>query len=544
MLSDVALHFKAMQVFLSSSSGAPYLSEYLEADGLFVTLNALSCIIAPSNPDLSRATYLSSNASDMCSSAFELLRLVAVAGRLYKEILCECGVLIQVSSIMRGSMNSTVNHDGRTLLLELGSGNPKYQNDVLYTILQILPCTNPVCQRMAAQITRAFMSTLSFRTSGSGASREQHSLRRSSRRRVNSGNNGSSNTNESTIMSFVPAAVSMTRSVDLQVQYEAVELLSVLARDCPAAIPAIVAGLLPLARNPIVDKDSVTMEKNKNTNAVEKKYKINAKQAEEMNELFNNYNQIVAAANSWQASAIRALEKLVNVVGVGRTILQQGGVYVLLGALLNVTNIDAQDVALETLIILCNSDEATVVDRRRNNQSVGTTCNAGQRNETVGGVARLAVTNVLTVQQWDRLRVLTTTVGYEIDGIEHCNQRIVEQTCSPPNTTIVELSPMHIKLIVHNLYACRMISEQAASVAVKQSGASSPTQTKPKRRALSLHMVPETSIEHDDNEYRELMERLIRSSLPELMDRDFSTAGKAAFNKRRNNTSNTSTTLR
>lgn len=40
------------------------------------------------------------------------------------------------------------------------------------------------------------------------------------------------------------------------------------------------------------------------------------------------------------------------------------------------------------------------------------------------------------------------------------------------------------------------------------------------------------------------MERLIRSSLPELMDRDFSTAGKAAFNKRRNNTSNTSTTLR
>ena len=38
-------------------------------------------------------------------------------------------------------------------------------------------------------------------------------------------------------MSFVPAAVSMTQSVDLQVQYEAAELLSVLAQDCPATLP-------------------------------------------------------------------------------------------------------------------------------------------------------------------------------------------------------------------------------------------------------------------------------------------------------------------
>lgn len=53
-----------------------------------------------------------------------------------------------------------------------------------------------------------------------------------------------------------------------------------------------------------------------------------------------------------------------------------------------------------------------------------------------------------------------------------------------------------------------------------------------KRRALSIHVGPETKIEGDDNEYRELMERLIRSSLPEIMDRDFTQGAESALKQR------------
>ena len=521
-LADVVLHFKAMQVFLSSSSGAPYLSEYLEAGGIVVTLNALGSIISPSNPTLPRAKYLSAVASDMCQSAFELLRLVAVAGRPFKEILCECGALIQVASLMRGSMNSAVNHDGRTLLLELGSGNPAFQDEVLYTILQMLPCPNPVCQRMAAQITRALMSALSLHGSQGG------SLRR---------RGGSNEATEATeaALSFVPAAVGMTQSVDLQVQYEAVQLLSVLSRDCPATIPAIVAGLLPLARNPVLTKELVLaatpQEKKggkesgtKGTQQQTKVKQVRQPQAHEEEVPINDYKQIFAAAKLWQASAARALEVLVSVDAVGRTLVNHGGVYILLSALLNVDNVDARDVALEVLILLCKSEETTssmaAADRSKHNS-----------HETVGSITRLAVANVLTTPLWNRLRVLTTTVGYTIDDLDGCNRRIAEYTSYSLDATSVELTSIHVQSIVQNLYACRMISKRVASTAVKRNNGARLARGK-QRRALSVHIGPETVIERDNNEYRELMERLIRSSLPEIMDRDFSNSAQEAFDKR------------
>lgn len=508
-LSNVTLHFKAIQVFLSSSSGSPFLSEYLEAGGIPVALNSLSAIISPSDPTMSRAKYLCPSAAEMCQSAFELLRLVAVAGRPYKELLCERGVLAQVSSIMREAMNSTVNHDGRTLLLELGSGNPKYQDEVLYTILQIIPCANPVCQRMAAQITRVFMSTLSFHTSLERKPRAPSIIDRDSHY-------------TDIVMSFVPAVVSMIRSVDLQVQYEAVELLTVLSRDFPDTIPVIIADLLPLARNPVLTKDVLVMKQEEVTK------KNNEKNQSEqiisgMNEIFQDYSQIFAAANLWQASAIKALEKLLTVSGVSSAIVKQGGVYILISALLNHTNIDARDVALEALIILCKSEEVINNESDESSRS-SKIC----KKSKVGDIARFAVTNILSVQQWDRLRVLTTTVGCSINDKKGCYARLSELYSS--DKTNVVLSSSNIKSIVHNLYACRMISERNASTLVRQTGHRAKTE---QRRALSIHLNPETDIQNDNNEYRDLMERLIRSSLPELMDRDFSTAGKEALNKRK-----------
>ena len=498
---DTVLHFKAIQVFLSSSSCAPYLTEYLEAGGIAVTLSSLNSVISPSNPELPRAKYLPASSVELCRSAFELLRLVAVAGRPYKELLCECDALVQVTSVMRGSMNSAVNHDGRTLLLELGSGNPRFEDTVLYTILQMLPCPNPVCQRMAAQMTRAFMSTVSFHSSRSG---------------------------NDAAFSFVPAAVSMTRSVDLQVQYEAVELLSVLSRDCPATIPAIIAGLLPLARNPVIEQDVCSpLDQSANdggdggaTLAGEDDEKNSGKRApptaDELEAQTQNYHQITAAANLWQASATRALEALVAIEGASRAIVRHGGVYVLLGALLNESNVDARDVALEALLALCESGEE--VDAAHTGATV--------KRNTAGNITRLAVTHVLGDQQWARLRSLSTTVGYTIDDLNGCKNRINESTGGAATTT-VNITRSDVKAIVQNLYACRIVTSHLATKVVRDNDAN-----RTKRRALGLHLGPETSIEEDDNEYKDLMERLIRSSLPEIMDRDFTASAEEALTKR------------
>ena len=547
-LSDTVLHFRAMKVFLSSSSGAPYLAEFLEAGGINVTLSALGSIISPSNPDMPRAKYLSTSASELCQSTFELLRLIAVAGRPYKELLCECDVLVQIASIMCGSMNSAINHDGRTLLLELGSGNPMYEESVLYTVLQMLPCPNPVCQRMAAQITRAFMSTLSFHASKGGYD---------------------------AALSFVPAAVSMTKSVDLQVQYEAVELLSVLSRDCPATIPAIVAGLLPLARNPVLDKEvcrQATSEdpppltekeqedKNKEKAVNDEKEAKEKKKSNGSKKVFNyrqdkdkikiapkvedaideeaearlrNYEQILAVANSWQSSATRALESLVTIAGASRAITRQGGVYILLGALLNDKNVDARDVALESLIALCKSEETIAAgtdddsSRSRSSRSLRSLRSRRKSNgATVGNTTQLAVAHVLGEKQWNLLRGMSTTVGQTIENVEECCNRIRESSGA---TTTIDLDASDVKSIVQNLFACRMITTHLASNAIKISSSKAENS---KRRALSTHVGPETKIEGDDNEYRELMERLIRSSLPEIMDRDFTQGAESALKQR------------
>lgn len=538
-LTDIVLHFRAIRVFLASSSGAPYLAEYLDAGGVTVTLNALGSIVSPSNPDMPRAKYLSKTASELCQSAFELLRLVAVAGRPYKELLCESEVLVQISSVMRGSMNSAVNHDGRTLLLELGSGNPQFEESVLYTVLQMLLCSNPVCQRMSAQITRALMSTLSFHSSKGGFD---------------------------AALSFVPVAVSMTRSVDLQVQYEAVELLAVLSRDCPATIAAIVAGLLPYARNPTLSKevyeDATRDDDNNPVALIEKEQKQTIKapenaskaqvreaakaqrdterRAEEQAEVQRrNYEQIVAAANSWQASAIRALEALVSTAaGASRAISRQGGVYILAGALLSETNVDARDVSLESLVALCKSEEMVVasIDYDDDLDDVSSSHRHRQRGRrrrrpknggaTIGTTSQLAISYILGEKQWNKLRALKTTVGQAINDLEGCKQRIRES--SGGAAISVDLDAADVKSIVQNLYACRMVTAHLASKAVIRDNA----KTSSRRRALSTHMGPETSIEGDDNEYRELMERLIRSSLPEIMDRDFTQSASEALKKR------------
>ena len=529
-VADQVSHFRGIQVFIASSSGASYLSEFLEAGGLDVVLGSLRSVIEDTGYIGSAASGLNvtngdaecpiprmfgSPLTELCRAALEILRLVACVGRPQKELLCECGVLQEVSTVMKCAFNSVIGHDGRSLLLELGSGNPRFEDEVLYTVLQMLYSINPVCQRMAAQTSRALMSSLSFH-----ASQGAHNA----------------------AMSFVPAAVNMTQSVDLQVQYESAELLTVLAQDCPATLPMVVSSLLPLIKNPVIapynhvqdmggvqstreGDASMGIENGEGGNAGEGlelellEERTTAKDREATLSILD----LRAAAHSWQASSMRALEVILQLEEAPRILTEQFGIYALLGALLNMSNVDVRDASLDALRLLAVSHEI-----------IG--------SMSVGQVSSAAIHSVLG-DQWHILKSLDTTVGLVIEDVDGRKETILKESGWQTETFF---SKEDREKLINNMRTCKRAAHRggkrniaAADPDLPNSVGARKHTTKPmkkgtKKKKMQVKQVdPETSDCANDSDYRPLMERLIRSSLPELMDRDFGGLARVAIQTRK-----------
>ena len=121
--------------------------------------------------------------------ALSLLLAIGNSGRHYKELICEhSGVKVVVDCLVQ-SKNETLQEEARILLLNLGRGNPRFQVHVAEMVLSLLGTNNTGAQRTGAQCTRTFMQTL---PPG---------------------------------FDYVSSAIPMLKSADLQVQYEAMELL-------------------------------------------------------------------------------------------------------------------------------------------------------------------------------------------------------------------------------------------------------------------------------------------------------------------------------
>ncbi|XP_019386863.1 PREDICTED: uncharacterized protein C1orf228 homolog [Crocodylus porosus] len=189
---------KAIGIFLSAASGHRYLIEFLEVGGVLTLLEILG---------------LSQLKEEDKKESIKLLQLVANAGRKYKELICESYGVQSIAEFMASSKSEKTQRQVQILLDSLGHGNPKYQNQVYKGLIALLPCTSPHAQQLSLQTLRVVQAIV-----------------------------GKSHPN------IVEAVLGVLRSVELEVQYEAIQLIKdLMSYDVR---PALLQGLVALLKPP------------------------------------------------------------------------------------------------------------------------------------------------------------------------------------------------------------------------------------------------------------------------------------------------------
>ncbi|MGH0143482.1 UNVERIFIED_CONTAM: hypothetical protein FKN15_046210 [Acipenser sinensis] len=166
---------QAIGVFLSAASNHHFLIEFLEVGGVLTLLEILG-------QEQSR--------EEIQVETLKLLQTIANAGRKYKELICESYGVRVIAECLALSKTEESQDQARFLLESLAHGNPKYQNQVYKGLIALLPCTSPKAQQLALQtlrITQVIVKTAH--------------------------------------PSIVEPLLNLLRSLHLEVQYEAIELI-------------------------------------------------------------------------------------------------------------------------------------------------------------------------------------------------------------------------------------------------------------------------------------------------------------------------------
>ncbi|NXE82948.1 ARMD1 protein, partial [Cochlearius cochlearius] len=189
---------KSIGIFLSAASGRRYLIEFLEIGGVLILLEILG---------------LRHLKEEDKRQSVKLLQLVTNAGRKYKELICESYGVRSLAEFLATSSSAEAQEDARVLMGSLGSGNPKYQNQVYKGLIAVLPCASPRAQQLALQTLQVMQQD----TVGEAPS------------------------------VLVEPVLGALCSPHLEVQYEATQLLKALmAREVrPALLKGLVALLTP-----------------------------------------------------------------------------------------------------------------------------------------------------------------------------------------------------------------------------------------------------------------------------------------------------------
>ncbi|CAH1776102.1 unnamed protein product [Owenia fusiformis] len=130
---------RALQIFLSASSGHKFLAEFLEVGGVLTILEIIG---------------LKQAKEDDKTEALKLLLCVANAGRKYKELICESYGIRAIAECLAKSKSEITQETARNLLQTLAQGNPKFEVQVYKGLIALLPCSSPKAQQMAAQTLR------------------------------------------------------------------------------------------------------------------------------------------------------------------------------------------------------------------------------------------------------------------------------------------------------------------------------------------------------------------------------------------------------
>lgn len=160
----------------------------------------------------------------------KLLQVIANSGRKYKELICESYGVRSIAEFLAKSKSEETQEEVQVLLDSLVHGNPKYQNQVYKGLIALLPCASPKAQQLSLQTLRTAQSIVG-----------------------------------TTHPSIVDGVLKVLRTMHLEVQYEAIELIKDLVNYdvCPALLKGLVALLIPSFKETsklqpkIVDESSV-----------------------------------------------------------------------------------------------------------------------------------------------------------------------------------------------------------------------------------------------------------------------------------------------
>ncbi|XP_048845422.1 armadillo-like helical domain containing protein 1 isoform X2 [Brienomyrus brachyistius] len=199
----LGLQLRAVGVFLSASNSHRYLTEFLEVGGVLTLLEILN---------------QKQIKDEDKTEALRLLQIISDAGRKYKELICESfGVRVIVECLAKSTSVDT-KETASVLLESLAHGNYKYQEQVYKGLVALLQCTSPKAQQLALQNLRIV-----------------HKI-------VNSAH-----------PNIVEPLLNMLKSLNLEVQYEAIELIrDLMSYDevKPALLKGLVALLKPVKKEP------------------------------------------------------------------------------------------------------------------------------------------------------------------------------------------------------------------------------------------------------------------------------------------------------
>ncbi|XP_074122227.1 armadillo-like helical domain containing protein 1 isoform X3 [Sminthopsis crassicaudata] len=130
---------KSIGIFLSAVSCNRYLVEFLEVGGVFTLLEILG---------------LEKVKEEDKKEAILLLQMVTNCGRKYKELICESYGVRSIAEFMAKSKCEDTQEEVQILLDSLVHGNPKYQHQVYKGLIALIPCASPKAQQLSLQTLR------------------------------------------------------------------------------------------------------------------------------------------------------------------------------------------------------------------------------------------------------------------------------------------------------------------------------------------------------------------------------------------------------
>ncbi|XP_037683345.1 armadillo-like helical domain containing protein 1 isoform X3 [Choloepus didactylus] len=208
---------KSIGIFLSSVSSNRYLIEFLEVGGVLTLLEILG---------------LERTKEEDKKESIKLLQLIANSGRKYKELICESYGVRSIAEFLAKSKSEETQEEVQVLLDSLVHGNPKYQNQVYKGLIALLPCASPKAQQLSLQTLKTAQSIIGV-----------------------------------THPSIVDCMLKVLRTMHLEVQYEAIQLIKDLVNyDVrPALLKGLVALLIPSVKEttklqPKILNDSSVLE--------------------------------------------------------------------------------------------------------------------------------------------------------------------------------------------------------------------------------------------------------------------------------------------